>query len=288
MTNTPNQNQPESPKNLVEMNPFNVNYIRSQARKALKEMKARLEKERKFEEIIREYKKQQDQLKSEIASNVGKFVNLDNQLKKTLDDTVVEVFDQIAQEEVVDAELLNREVYGGFEYHVDFELVELFKRVRNNRESKNSEYTTVSPHASIDELTSSFVYDQKINTFVVTEDGGKFSRVIGVVSREALTQEPTHLSVGNSSKLLLVTEPLPVETVHSLMFQHKLAHYPLLDLENKLVDTISFQEMELIIKKRTKKSIQMIDTSRKLHEVLPENRPVRQKSEPKKQIDITD
>lgn len=54
------------------------------------------------------------------------------------------------------------------------------------------------------------------------------------------------------------------------MFQHKLACYPLLDLENKLVDIISFQEMELIIKKRTKKSIQAIDTNRKLHEALPE------------------
>jgi len=88
-------------------------------------------------------------------------------------------------------------------------------------------------------------------------------------------QEPTHIAVGDSQKLVTVTEPLPVEAVHNLMFQHKLSYYPLLDLENKLVDIISFQEMELIIKKRTRQSIQTVDTSRKLHEILPDSRPIR-------------
>lgn len=88
------------------------------------------------------------------------------------------MFDQLAQQEVLDADLLNSEIYGDTEFHIDFELIELFKKVRSNKESKNSAFATVPPHITVDQLTSSFVYGESINTFVVTQDGGRYSKVL--------------------------------------------------------------------------------------------------------------
>lgn len=71
MADNTNQNQVEAPiNNLIERNPFNVKYIKAEARRALKALKLQLKKDMKFEQIMAEIEEKKRELKREVARNV--------------------------------------------------------------------------------------------------------------------------------------------------------------------------------------------------------------------------